>query len=207
MSGMTLHNTPAAASEAVGSSVSLLRRPAFRRLWFSSALESAGDEASRTLIPIIAVSMLGAGAFEVGVINALGLSAFLLFGVPIGVWVDRMRKRGIMITADVGRAAVVAALPAAYLLDALAIWHLFVAVALISVADVCFTTAHSTFLPAIVDGKDLDEAYARLHSAETTITVGTPALSGALLRIVAASLALLTVAGNHHGPIRVLWGP
>ncbi|HET8794939.1 MAG TPA: MFS transporter [Arthrobacter sp.] len=175
----------------------LLRRPEFRNLWASGALESAGDEASRTLVPIIAVSMLGAGAFDVGVINALGLSAFLVLGVPIGVWVDRMRKRRIMVAADLCRAAVIAALPAVYLFDALTIWHLFLAVALISVADVFFTTAHSTFLPLIVRGHDLSEANARLESAQTAVTVAMPALGGALIRIVAAPLVLLMASVSY----------
>ncbi len=184
-------------SDTAGEPAGLFRRRAFRQLWASSALESAGDEASRTLVPIIAVSMLGAGAFEVGVINALGLSAFLVLGLPIGVWVDRMRKRRIMIAADVFRAAVIAALPAAYLFGALTMWHLFAAVALISVADVFFTTAHSTFLPAIVDPGELADAHARLQSAETTVTVGTPALTGMLLRVVAAPLAMVTASVSY----------
>lgn len=214
MSGMPLHSmrgTP--ASHPVTKPASLLRRSGFRRLWASGALESAGDEASRTLVPIIAVSMLGAGAFDVGVINALGLSAFLILGIPIGVWVDRMRKRRIMIAADLFRAAVIASLPAAYLWGSLTIWHLFIAVTLISVADVFFTTAHSTFLPTIVAKSELSEANARLQTAQTTVTTGTPALSGALLRFIAAPFALLTASGayllsavlasriEHHEPV------
>ena len=61
-----------------------MRLVAFRKLWMSSAFEGVGDEGSRIVIPIIAVSMLGAGALEVGIINALSLSAFLVLGVPIG---------------------------------------------------------------------------------------------------------------------------
>lgn len=214
LSGMPLQSVGGMPRPDAGAKpASLLRRPEFRRLWASGALESAGDEASRTLVPIIAVSMLGASAFDVGVINALGLSAFLILGLPIGVCVDRMRKRRIMITADLCRAVIVASLPVAYLLGSLTIWHLFIAVTLISVADVFFTTAHSTFLPAILNKSELNEANARLQSAQTTVTVGAPALSGALLRIVTAPFALLTASGayllsailtgriKHHEPV------
>ncbi len=148
-------------------------------------------------MPVIAVSMLGAGAFDVGVINALGLSAFLIIGLPVGVWVDRMRKRRVMIAADLCRAITIASLPVAYLCGFLTMWHVFAAVTLVSIADVFFTTAHSTYLPSIVTGDELDEANARLQSAQTTVTVGTPALSGALLRLVAAPLALFTASVSY----------
>ena len=59
------------------------------------------------MIPIVAVSMLGAGSLEVGIVNALGMSAFLILGLPVGVWVDRLPRRRLMITADVFRALVV----------------------------------------------------------------------------------------------------
>ncbi|WP_081745072.1 MFS transporter [Arthrobacter sp. H14] len=194
---MSLRPDPSPQAGALPEVSRFLRGRGFRNLWASGAVESAGDEASRTLVPIIAVSMLGASAFDVGVINALGLSAFLVLGVPIGVWVDRMRKRRIMIAADLCRAAVIASLPAVYLFGALTIWHLFLAVAVISVADVFFTTAHSTFLPLIVRRNDLSEANARLQSAQTAVTVATPALSGALLRIAAAPLALFTASVSY----------
>src|SRR3954447_7704885 len=79
----------------------------FRRLWISAAFEGIGDEASRVVVPILAVSMLGAGTLEVGIINALGVSAFLILGLPIGVLVDRFHRRRLMVGADVFRAIVV----------------------------------------------------------------------------------------------------
>ena len=118
-----------------------MRLVAFRKLWIASAFEGIGDEASRVVIPIVAVSMLGAGSWEVGIINALGMSAFLVLGLPVGVWVDRLRRRRLMITADVFRAVVVLSVPAAFMAGAMTIGHLLVCVALISVADVVFTTA------------------------------------------------------------------
>lgn len=150
-----------------------------------------GDEASRVLIPIIAVSMLGAGALEVGIINALGMGAFLFLGVPIGVWVDRVRRRRLMIAADVFRAMVALSVPAAFLAGAMTIGHLLVCVALISVADVVFTTPHGAFVPTVVDRNQVSDAYARLQSAASAVAVGSPALTAALISVTAAPFALL----------------
>lgn len=151
-----------------------MRLGAFRKLWMASAFEGAGDEASRALIPIIAVSMLGAGALEVGVINALAMSAFLVLGLPIGVWVDRLRPHRLMIAADVFRALVVLSVPTAFLAGGMTIGHLLVGVALISVADVVFTAAHGVFVPAVVGPDRISDAHARLQSAASAVAVGSP---------------------------------
>ena len=164
---------------------------AFRKLWMSSAFEGVGDEASRVVIPIIAVSMLGAGALEVGMLNALGLSAFLVLGVPIGVWVDRLRRRRLMIAADVFRALVVLSVPAAFVAGAMTIGQLLVCVALVSVADVVFTTAHGAFVPSVVNREQVSEAHARLQSAASMVAVGSPSLTAALLSVIAAPFALV----------------
>ena len=165
---------------------------AFRKLWTSSAFEGVGDEASRVVIPIIAVSILGAGSWEVGIINALGMSAFLVLGLPVGVWVDRRRRRRLMITADVVRMVVVLSVPAAFLAGAMTIGHLLVCVALISVADVVFTTAHGAFVPSVVGQDRISDAHARLQSAASAVAVGSPSLTGALLGVVASPFALVT---------------
>lgn len=163
----------------------------------SSAFEGAGDEGSRVVIPIIAVSMLGAGALEVGIINALSLSAFLLLGVPIGVWADRLRRRRLMIAADVFRALVVLSVPAAFITGAMSIVHLLVCVALIGVADVVFTTAHGAFIPSVVNREQVSDAHARLQSAASLVAVGSPSLTAALLSVIAAPFALVTAGMSY----------
>jgi hypothetical protein len=169
-----------------------MRLAPFRKLWTATALEGVGDEASRVVIPIIAVSTLGAGAWEVGIINALGLSAFLVLGLPIGVWADRLRRRRLMISADVFRALVVLSIPGAFIAGAMTIGHLLVCVALISVADVVFTTAQGAFVPSVVGRDRISDAHARLQSAASAVAVGSPSLTGALLSAIAAPFALVT---------------
>ena len=168
-----------------------MRLVAFRKLWMSSAFEGVGDEASRVVIPIIAVSMLGAGALEVGMLNALGLSAFLVLGVPIGVWVDRLRRRRLMIAADVFRALAVLSVPAAFVAGAMTMGQLLFCVALVSVADVVFTTAHGAYVPSVVHREQVSDAHARLQSAASMVAVGSPPLAAALLSVIAAPFALV----------------
>ncbi|GAA1347408.1 hypothetical protein JOE65_000269 [Arthrobacter roseus] len=92
------------------------------------------------------------------------------------------------------RAAVILSLPVAFLMDSLTLWHLLIAVSLMGVADVFFTTAHTTVLPLVVDRHQLSVANARLQSAQSAIGVGSPVLSSSLLAVIAAPFALLTSA-------------
>lgn len=171
---------------------SVLKQRDFRRLLYSGSAESVGDDVLRSLLPIVAVSVLGVGALQVSILTALSLSAFLILGIPAGVWVDRMRKQRVLIGADLFRALVVASVPVAYLLGFLSIWQIFVVAALVSVADVFFNTARSTVMPMVVRPQQLSEGAARLLSADNTASVATPALSGVLLRFAAAPVVLLT---------------
>lgn len=170
----------------------LLRLVAFRKLWIASAFEGIGDEASRVVIPIVAVSMLGAGSLEVGILNALGMSAFLILGLPVGVWVDRLPRRRLLVGADVFRALVILSVPAAFMAGAMTMGHLLVCAALISIADVVFTTAQGAFVPSVVGRERLSDAQARLQSAASAVAVGSPSLTGALLSAAAAPFALVT---------------
>lgn len=188
---MTLQNVIAAGTRPPASTP-LLRLVEFRKLWIASAFEGIGDEASRVVIPLVAVSMLGARSLEVGILNALGMSAFLVLGLPIGVWVDRHRRRRLMIVADVVRALVVLSVPAAYLAGVMTMGHLLVCVALISAADVVFTTAHGAFVPSVVGRERISDAHARLQTAASTVAAGSPSVTGALLGVIAAPFALVT---------------
>lgn len=163
---------------------------AFRRLLASNAFESIADNSVRTLLPVIAVSALGAGTAQIGVLNALGLGAFLAFGLPIGGLVDRLPKLGVMRAADLVRAVAVLAVPVLFLLDALVLWQVLLAAALLGITDVFFTSASGAWLPTVVGTEELGIAYARLQRVSTLASVGSPAVATTLLKVLAAPLVL-----------------
>ncbi|WP_443349360.1 MFS transporter, partial [Arthrobacter rhombi] len=123
----------------------------------------------KTLLPLAAVSLLGAGALEVGIINALGMAAFLLIGVPAGTWVDRMNKRRVMIAADLIRCLAVLGVPIAYALGSLELWQILLVATVLGFADVFYSTASSTVLPRIVEAPQISEATARILTLDTTL--------------------------------------
>lgn len=168
--------------------------PAFRRLWCAGLAGDVGDEFAALGLSVTSVLVLHASSFQVGVIAALGRSAYLVLGIPIGVWVDRWRRRPVLIGAELVTAAAVLSIPAAYLLGVLSIGQLMVVAALVSVGAVFFDTAHTAVLPWLVGRDQVSQANARLQTSDATMGVVGPAAAGLLLRVVSGPI-LYVIAG------------
>ena len=95
----------------------LLRHRDFRLLWGGETVSELGSQVSLLALPLLAVGPLHATTFEMGLLTAASTAAFLVVGLPAGVWVDRMRRRRVMIGADVGRVVALGSIPIAYGLD------------------------------------------------------------------------------------------
>ena len=170
------------------------RSPDFRRLWLSNLAQEVSRQVGALALSVTAIVVLGASAWQVGVITALGNSAYLVIGLPAGVWVDRWRKRLVLVTADLARAAAALSVPAAYLGGWLTVWHLMAVAAVRSVSMVFSDTAQTAFVPRVVGPPQVSEASARLQSADTTMQVVGPGLAALLLTRLAAPL-LYVVSG------------
>lgn len=135
----------------------------FRWLVATRAAEGFADALARTLLPIVAVTVLGLGTAYVGVLNSLSLASFLLLGVPIGIMIDRLRSRTrAMAFSSLARVFILILLATLYLTQLLNGPILLAAALILGIADVVFTTAESTVIPAIVPEGQLKEAYSRL---------------------------------------------
>ncbi|MEH3088698.1 MAG: MFS transporter [Microbacterium arborescens] len=160
----------------------------FRRLWASNALQETGGQFATLALSVTAVTVVGAEAWQVGVISALGLSAYLLIGLPAGVWVDRWPKRSVLVGAELIRAVAAASIAVAYIAGWLTVWQLMAVAAIVSVTSVFSDTAQTAFVPAIVGPARVSEATARLQSTDTSMQVIGPALAAAVLTRLAAPL-------------------
>ena len=117
---------------------SLWRDANFLTMWSGQALAQVGSQVTELAIPVLAVLLLHASELEVGLLNAAGVAAFLVVGLPAGAWIDRMRKRRVMIWADAVRAAALAALPLLWWAGVLEMWHLYAVALVVGVATVFF---------------------------------------------------------------------
>lgn len=169
----------------------LRQQPDFLKLWSGQTISQFGSGITGSALPLTAVLALGASPFQMGLLVAAEALPFALFGLFAGVWVDRLRRRPLMIGADVGRAVLLASIPVAALLGRLQIGQLFLVAALTGILTVLFDVAYQSFLPGLVTGERLLSANSRLAASAAAAEVVTPGLAGLLVQLVSAPLTLL----------------
>lgn len=155
----------------------------FRWLWAAFAVSTLGTWLAFDAFPIVAILALHAPAFEVSLLAAAGLAVSAVVAVPLGPWVERRRKRLVMIAMDGLRFAALASIPVAYGLGWLGFGQLLVVAVLVGAADICFRAASGACLKSLVPSDRLLTANARFESTTWTATMVGPPLGGALIGI------------------------
>jgi MFS family permease len=175
-----------ASHPAADAVVPLVRRPSFLAFWTGQGVSQLGVQLGQLALPVLAVSLLGAGELDLGLLNAASMAAFLVVGLPAGAWVDRWLKRRTMIRADVVRMAAMLCVPILWWAGALEMWHLFVVAAVVGVATVFFDVAYQSYIPLLVDRELVADANGKLEATAQTARLAGPALGGFLLTVVSA---------------------
>ena len=172
----------------------LWRQPDFLRLWTGQTVSSLGSVVTRTALPLTALIVLQAQPAELGLLAAAGAAPALLVGLLAGVWVDRMRRRPLMIAADVGRAALLLTIPLAALTGVLHIEWLLVVAFLVGGLAVLFDISYQAYVPSLVQADQLVEANSKIGVSDSVAEIGGAALGGALVQAITAPLAILVDA-------------
>ncbi|WP_086838137.1 MFS transporter [Amycolatopsis kentuckyensis] len=168
----------------------------FRRLWAGDAASQLGTAVGYTAIPLLAAVTLAATPFQMGLLTAAETLAFLLIGLPAGVWVDRLSRRRVMLTADFTRFALLLTVPLAWWAGLLTLVHLLVVVLFVGIATVFFDVAYQSYLPSLVGREHLLEGNAKLQAVQSTAQIAGPSAAGVLVQLVtAANTILLTSLG------------
>ncbi|MFE5862009.1 MFS transporter [Streptomyces virginiae] len=171
-----------------------LRLRDFRLLLAGAATGQLGAQVTLVALPLVAVLELDAPAFQVGLLTAAETAAFLLVGLPAGALTDRMRKRPLMIRADLLRAVAMASIPAAALVGALTMAQLYVVALVTGVATVFFDVAHQSYLPQILPRDQLVAGNGALETVRSTAHVTGPGIGGGLVQLVGAQFAVIVDA-------------
>ncbi|MER7819799.1 MFS transporter [Streptomyces sp. NPDC096153] len=166
----------------------------FRLLLAGAATGQLGAHVTLVALPLVAVLELDASAFQVGLLTAAETAAFLLIGLPAGALTDRMRKRPLMIRADLGRAAAMASIPAAAVADVLTMVQLYVVALVLGVATVFFDVAHQSYLPQLLPRHQLVAGNGALETVRSTAQVTGPGIGGGLVQLAGAHLAVIADA-------------
>ncbi|PZG18395.1 MFS transporter [Nonomuraea aridisoli] len=181
----------------MASSPTLLQNRNFRRLLAADAISHAGTQITSVALPLTAVVALQAGALDTGLLNAAQQAAFLLLGLPAGVWVDRLRRRPILVTTDLARAALLLTLPVAWWLDLLTLPHLYVVAFGLSAATVFFDVAYRSYLPTLLDKDQLVRGNGAIESVAGLSRVAGPGVGGWAVQLVGGPVALLADAFSY----------
>jgi MFS family permease len=177
----------------------LWRHADFLKLWSAETVSQFGSQVSNLAIPLVAILVLDASAFEVGALFTVLFLPFILFTLPAGVWVDRWPRRPVLIAGDFGRAALLATIPLAYIADALTLGQLFVVGFLYGVCTVFFDVAYQSYLPSLVEREQIIEGNSKLEISRSAAQIGGPGFGGLLVEIFTAPYAVLVDAVSFLG--------
>ena len=172
----------------------LWRHRDFLSLWGAETISQFGSQVSFLALPLVAILVLEESAFRVAALTSMQFLPFLLFTLPAGVWVDRLRRKPILVAGDLGRALALASVPVAHWAGTLTIWHLYVVAFVHGVCTVFFDVAYQSYLPALVGRDQVVEGNAKLEVSRAASNIGGPGIAGGLVAALTAPVAVLADA-------------
>lgn len=167
------------------------RAGVFWRWWTAGTTSMVGSAVGAVALPLTALTVLDASAFQMGVIAAASYVAWLVIGLPAGVIVQRLPLRGAQVGADLARAVAVASIPLAWWWGHLTVTHLVVTALVVSFANVLFDVANSTFLPSIVEREQLQSRNSLTSATHAATLLSGPSLGGLAVQALGAVPTLL----------------
>ncbi|MBX6386689.1 MAG: MFS transporter [Microbispora sp.] len=178
----------------------------FRRYAGADAISKLGSQVSLVALPLTAALTLHASPFQVGLLTAAEMVAFLLVGLPAGAWVDRMRRRPVLVAADVIRASALLSIPAAAVLGVLGLPQMYVVALLNGLCTVFFDVAHQSYLPSIVGREDLARGHGTLAANQSLAQLAGPGVGGWLVQVLTAPVAVVADALSYAASALLLLG-
>lgn len=173
---------------------SLWRHPDFLKLWAGQTLSALSGNVTVLALPLVAALTLHASPFEMGLLSTLQELPALLFGLFVGVWADRLRRRPIMIVADMSRALLLLTVPLAAMLNIVTIWQLYAVLFLTGVCATFYDVANVSYLPSLVGREHLVSANSRIVASASVARAVGPGLAGGLIQLLTAPIAIVADA-------------
>jgi len=175
--------------------MSLWRHRDFVRLWAGQTVSVFGSQVTELALPLCAVLTLNATAFQMGLLSAAGMAPWILFALLVGVWVDRsLRRRWILVTADVGRALILLSVPVAAACGVLSLGQLFAVAFAAGSLTLAFNVAWGSYLNVLVPREQLVDGNSKLMGSYATAQIAGPSIAGALVQAFSAPFAILVDA-------------
>ena len=169
----------------------------FQRYWFGHTVSQLGSQVTTLALPLVALLQLNATSSQVGLLRASQYLPFLLLTLPVGVLADRVRRRPLMIFADLGPAALLALIPAAAAVGVLGLPMLAAVAFGVGAFTVVFDVCYGSVLPGLIPREQLQSGNAALESSRAFASIAGPGLGGALVSLFKASGAVIADAASY----------
>ncbi|MCC5625294.1 MFS transporter [Nostoc sp. CHAB 5715] len=162
----------------------------FMKLWLGQTISLFGSAVTNLALPLTAALTLQATPAQMGLLKGAEFVPFLLIGLVVGVWVDRQRRRPILIAADLGRALLLGSVPIAAVFGLLRIEHLYLVAFGTGTLSVLASTASFAFVPTLIKREQLVEGNSKFAVSQTTSQTLGPGLAGILVQWLTAPVAI-----------------
>ena len=174
----------------------------FLKFWTGDTITQFTGQISGLALPTIAILSLQVTGFQLGVLNALGFIAFPTLGLFVGVWMDRMKRKPVMIVANLVQVATLASVPAAFVFGVLGLYQLYLVSLIMGTSTLFFDVAYQSYLPTLVDREDVVEGNQKLQTSASAAQVIGPAVASGLMQLLGAALS---VTGDAFGTLAAVF--
>ena len=171
--------------------MSVLQNKDFVKLWAAQIASAFGSRITRTVLPIIAISTINASATEIAILSALSFAPGLIVAFFAGGYIDRNKKRPLLIASDLVRAALILSVPIAAHFSAMSMMQLYLVAAFVGAATSMFQIADNTYLPRLVEKDQLVDANSKLEATEAVAEASGPGIAGWLASAFGGPIALI----------------
>jgi predicted MFS family arabinose efflux permease len=170
-------------------------RTDFWKFWAGQTISQLGSSFTAFALPLLVYKLTGSSV-SLAIGTAAYFLPYLLFGLVIGAWVDRVDRRRMMIAVDLGRALVIAVIPILAYADALSVWWIYGGAFVISTLTIAFDSGEFAALPNLVSKDDLVTANGRLQASYSAAMIVGPLLAGVLLAVVEVETVFIVDAAS-----------
>ncbi|MCY9529916.1 MFS transporter [Paenibacillus alvei] len=162
----------------------------FRQLWIGQTISVLGSQISYIAIPLIAVILLDANAFQMGLLTASSTAPYFLIGLFAGVWIDRIKRVPILINMNLITAFFLLLIPLFNWLNVMNIWILCAISFFTASCSMVFQFAYTSVLPSIINKNDLTEGNSKLEISRAMTQFVGPSIAGVIIHVLSAPISL-----------------
>ncbi len=167
----------------------------FWKFWAGQTISNLGSSFTQWAVPLL-VFRLTHSAVNLGIATAATFLPYLLFGLLLGAWMDRVDRRRAMIALDSLNTIVILSIPLVATFGHLSVWWIYGVTFVQSCVFIAFSAGEFAAVPSLVSNADLVTANGRIQATYSAAQVAGPLLAGALISFLPLTWVMAFDAGS-----------